>query len=100
MTSYGKTPTAFMRSDTDAVNLAAVMALRDAGANFITNFSRVPDVQNWLEKRSRAIGRKRAQASPAETRVTENQVVVPSEAAAPATVTAEDIPAGEADDAL
>jgi len=52
MTSYGKTPTAFMRSDTGAVNLAAVMALRDAGANFATNFARVPDVQNWLEQRS------------------------------------------------
>ena len=100
MTSYGKTPTAFMRSDTDAVNLAAVMALRDAGANFITNFGRVPDVQNWLEKRSRAVGRKRAQPSPVETRVTENQAVVPSEAASPATVTAEDMPTGEADDAL
>ena len=53
MTSYGKTPTAFMRSDTDAVNLAAVMALRDAGANFITNFARVPDVRNWLEQRAK-----------------------------------------------
>ena len=34
MSSYGKTPTAFLRSDKEAVNLAAVMALRDAGANF------------------------------------------------------------------
>jgi len=57
MTSYGKTPTAFMRSDTGAVNLAAVMALRDAGANFATNFARVPDVQNWLEQRSNPASR-------------------------------------------
>jgi len=49
MTSYGKTPTAFMRSDEAAVNLAAVMALRDAGANFATNFTRVPAVQAWLQ---------------------------------------------------
>jgi hypothetical protein len=50
MTSYGKTPTAFMRSDEAAVNLAAVMALRDAGANFVVSFPRVPDVQQWLQQ--------------------------------------------------
>jgi len=49
MTSYGKTPTAFLQSDKAAVNLAAVMALRDAGANFATNFTRVPAVQDWLQ---------------------------------------------------
>ena len=41
--------TAFMQSDEAAVNLAAVMALRDAGANFTVNFTRVPDVQQWLQ---------------------------------------------------
>jgi len=50
MTAYGKTPTAFMQSDEAAVNLAAVMALRDAGANFAVNFARVPDVQQWLQQ--------------------------------------------------
>jgi hypothetical protein len=54
MTSYGKTPTAFLQSDQEAVNLAAVMALRDAGANFATNFSKVPQVQEWLAQRSAA----------------------------------------------
>ncbi len=49
LTSYGKTPTAFMQSDIDAVNLAAVMALRDAGANFITSFPRVPGVMDWIK---------------------------------------------------
>ncbi len=49
MTAYGKTPTAFMQSDEAAVNLAAVMALRDAGANFVVNFTRVPDVQQWMQ---------------------------------------------------
>ena len=48
MTAYGKTPTAFLQSDEAAVNLAAVVALRDAGANFATNFTRVPEVQEWL----------------------------------------------------
>ena len=51
MTAYGKTPTAFLQSDQGAVNLAAVMALRDAGANFATNFTRVPAVQEWLQQK-------------------------------------------------
>lgn len=51
MTSYGKTPTAFLRSDEAAVNLAAVVALRDAGANFATNFTKVPAVRQWLEQK-------------------------------------------------
>jgi hypothetical protein len=50
MNSYGKTPTAFLRSDQEAVNLAAVMALRDAGANFATHFTRVTAVQAWLQE--------------------------------------------------
>ena len=52
MTAYGKTPTAFLQSDEAAVNLAAVVALRDAGANFATNFTRVPEVREWLASRS------------------------------------------------
>ena len=51
MPAYGKTPTAFLQSDQSAVNLAAVMALRDAGANFATSFARVPGVQTWLQQR-------------------------------------------------
>jgi len=48
MTSYGKTPTAFLQSDKAAVNLAAVMALRDAGAHFATTFHKIPAVREWL----------------------------------------------------
>ncbi len=51
LTAYGKTPTAFMQSDEKAVNLAAVVALRDAGANFVTSFERVPAVAEWLDTR-------------------------------------------------
>ncbi len=54
MTAYGKTPTAFLRSDQEAVNLAAVVALRDAGANFATNFPRVPGVREWLDSQGNA----------------------------------------------
>ena len=43
-----------MQSDIDAVNLAAVMALRDAGANFITSFLRVPGVMDWMKIPRRA----------------------------------------------
>jgi hypothetical protein len=50
MTAYGKTPTAFLRSNEDAVNLAAVVALRDAGANFAVNFTRIPAVKEWLQE--------------------------------------------------
>lgn len=52
MSSYGKTPTAFLQTDQDAVNLAAVMALRDAGAHFATSgFTTVPAVRAWLQER-------------------------------------------------
>jgi hypothetical protein len=49
MTAYGKTPTAFLQSAEAAVNLAAIVALRDAGANFAVNFDSVPEVKLWLE---------------------------------------------------
>jgi hypothetical protein len=51
MPAYGKTPTAFLQSDQKAVNLAAVMALRDAGANFANSFAKVPAVQAWLQQK-------------------------------------------------
>lgn len=56
MTAYGKTPTAFLRSNQEAVNLAAVVALRDAGANFATNFTRVPEVQQWMQMGESSVG--------------------------------------------
>lgn len=43
-TGYGKTPTAFLQSDEEAVNLAAVVALRDGGANFISSN---PDLESF-----------------------------------------------------
>ncbi len=51
MPAYGKTPTAFLQTDEGAVNLAAVMALRDAGANFAVTFLRVPEVAAWMDER-------------------------------------------------
>ncbi len=49
VTAYGKTPTAFLQTDEEAVNLAAVVALRDAGAHFITTFGATPDIAAWLD---------------------------------------------------
>ena len=49
MPAYGKTPTAFLKSEDDALNQAVMMALRDAGASFITGFDRVPEIKAWLE---------------------------------------------------
>ena len=60
MTAYGKTPTAFLQSDEEAVRLAGVVALRDAGAHFITSFEKIPEVARWIEDLQR---RKRASAA-------------------------------------
>lgn len=48
MPAYGKTPTRFLKSESEALNQAAIAALRDAGANLITGFEKIPDVKNWL----------------------------------------------------
>ncbi len=65
MPAYGKTPTAFLRSDEEAVNLAAVMALRDAGANFAVTFKRVPEVAAWLATpKQRRVATSQAEAIP------------------------------------
>lgn len=48
MSAYGKTPTKFLKSDSEALNQAAIVALRDAGAHFIIGFPRVPEIRQWL----------------------------------------------------
>jgi len=73
MTAYGKTPTAFLQSDEAAVNLAAVVALRDAGANFATNFTRVPQVRDWLkQRRDRLAGGEQPARNPPTGRPVQN----------------------------
>lgn len=51
VTAYGKTPSGFMQSDEAAMNEAIVVALRDLGANLTLNFSRVPELKDWMAKR-------------------------------------------------
>ncbi|GAA0351675.1 hypothetical protein GCM10009092_15090 [Bowmanella denitrificans] len=50
MTSYGKTPTAFATSDAGGLDLAIQMALRDSGAKLLMDFSRVPEIRQWMEQ--------------------------------------------------
>lgn len=52
MPAYGKTPTRFLKSESDALNQATMVALRDAGANLITSFGKVPQVKAWLATQS------------------------------------------------
>ena len=48
LTSYGKTPTATFLSVEEAINEAAIVALRDLASSFSLSFSQVPDVRDWL----------------------------------------------------
>ncbi len=48
LSAYGKTPTAFLRSKNEALNLAVRAALRDAGANFTRGFAQLPEVREWM----------------------------------------------------
>ena len=51
LTAYGKTPTAFMKSEESALNEAMVIALRDVGAGLSLKFSHIPEINSWLNKR-------------------------------------------------
>ncbi len=50
LTSYGKTPTETFRSVDDAINDAAVVALRDLASSFSLSFDDVPEVKEWLSR--------------------------------------------------
>lgn len=50
--AYGKTPSAFMKTAGAAINAAALVALRDLGANLILRFEREADVAAWLEEKN------------------------------------------------
>ena len=52
MTSYGKTPTATLKSGAKSLHLASIVALRDAGARMATGFARVPEIQGWLVRQA------------------------------------------------
>ena len=54
MTSYGKTQDRFMASSEDALNEAAIVALRDAGTRLVIELPRVPEVRAWLAQQTLA----------------------------------------------
>lgn len=55
MPAYGKTPDSFMLSKTNAIEEAAIIALRDAGAKLLLDFYRIPSIYNWMV-RERKLG--------------------------------------------
>ena len=48
MPAYGKTPDAFMASKSNAIEEAATIALRDAGAKLMLDFYRIPAIYGWM----------------------------------------------------
>jgi hypothetical protein len=50
MPVYGKTPKSFMLSGTNAIEEAAIVALRDAGAKLLLDFYRIPSVYGWIQQ--------------------------------------------------
>ena len=47
-TAYGKTPTAFLTSDEEAIRAATIVSLRDAGASLVSGLERDPRLREWL----------------------------------------------------
>jgi len=50
-TAYGKTPTAFLKSQERALNEAMIIALRDIGAGLSLRFIHIPEINTWLKQR-------------------------------------------------
>ncbi|MFD1215164.1 MULTISPECIES: hypothetical protein [Microbulbifer] len=58
ITAYGKTPTAFLKSQEAALAQAINIALRDAGATLYTGFTQVPELQALIANKQRALSMK------------------------------------------
>lgn len=63
VTAYGKTPSAFLQSNEEAMNQAIIMALRDLGASYSLGFTRTPEIKQWLNQQARTILKTQAGAS-------------------------------------
>ena len=50
--AYGKTPYSYMFSRKKAIEEAAIMALRDAGAKLMLDFFRIPAVNGWMRQQA------------------------------------------------
>lgn len=49
LSAYGKTPTAFFKSQETAMNESITIALRDFGASFSVKFQQIPEINQWLK---------------------------------------------------
>ena len=49
--AYGKTPYSYMLSWSSAIEEAAIIALRDAGAKLMLDFFRIPAIHGWMQQR-------------------------------------------------
>ncbi len=47
-----KTPYSYLLSRTKAIEEAAIVALRDAGAKLMLDFFRIPAINGWMQQRS------------------------------------------------
>lgn len=52
LTGYGKTPTATLKSQSNALNAATLVALRDIGTQLSIGFKRQPDIALWLANKN------------------------------------------------
>jgi hypothetical protein len=52
--AYGKTPSSYLMSRSTAIEDAAVVALRDAGAKLMLDFFRIPAIYGWMQQREAA----------------------------------------------
>ena len=50
--AYGKTPDSYLLSRSVAIEAAAVVALRDAGAKLMLDFFRIPALYGWMQQQS------------------------------------------------
>lgn len=48
--AYGKTPDSMLLSRTTAIEQAAIVALRDAGAKLLLDFFRIPAIYGWMQE--------------------------------------------------
>ncbi|WP_323846922.1 hypothetical protein [Microbulbifer magnicolonia] len=67
ITAYGKTPTAFLKSQEDALAQAINVALRDAGATLYMGFAKVPELQALLASKQRALSLQETNTTQADT---------------------------------
>ncbi len=53
--AYGKTPDSYLLSRSVAIEAAAVVALRDAGAKLMLDFFRIPALYGWMQQQSETV---------------------------------------------